>query len=285
MPTPSIPQLEASKNPGLHIYTDTGSENPYIVFNLLSPDANHAMSKLLVRQAIEYAINKVAIAKIYGGVKLNPILNGAIAPGNAGYSNYNYYPTASSGGNPAKCKALLKQAGYPNGLQLTDVYRNAGNHVNVFTSVQADLAKCGITSKGNPQEQGPYYAFVENPANSKKASQWDISEVGWVPDWLGAANGRSNMVPLFQTNCVYPTTNYGCYSSKTTDGLIKSALTAPDAAAANPYWVKAGQQVMKDAVIVPMTTQDVVLFAGTRVHNLIYNPLAQQYNVTQLWVK
>jgi peptide/nickel transport system substrate-binding protein len=285
VPTPSIPQLEGANNPGLHIYTNTGSANPYIVFNLQSPDANKAMSKPLVRQAIEYAINKVAIAKIYGGVKLNPILNGAIAPGNAGYSNYNYYPTANNSGDPAKCKQLLTQAGYPHGLQITDVYRNAGNHVSVFTSVQADLAKCGITSKGNAQEQGPYYAFIENPATSKKANQWDISEVGWVPDWLGAANGRSNVVPLFQTNCVYPTTNYGCYSSTTTDGLIKSALTAPDAAAANPSWIKAGQQVMKDAVIVPLTTQDVVLFAGTRVHNLIYNPLAQQFNVTQLWVK
>ena len=65
VPTPSIPQLEASKNPGLRIYTDTGSTNPYLVFNLKSPTAGHALSKLKVRQAIEYAINKVAIAKIY----------------------------------------------------------------------------------------------------------------------------------------------------------------------------------------------------------------------------
>jgi peptide/nickel transport system substrate-binding protein len=283
VPTPSIPQLQASHNPGLHIYTDTGNSNPYVVFNLQSPDANHALSKLKVRQAIEYAINKVAIAKIYGGTKLNPVLNGAIALGNVGYANYNYYPTPSSSGNPAKCKQLLAQAGYPHGFKIIDVYRNVGNYPAVFTSVQSDLKTCGITSVGNPQELGPYFAIVQNGPNSAKTNQWDISEVTWIPDWLGN-DGRANVVPLFQTNCTNPTTNYGCYSSTTTDNDIKQALTAPSASAAVPLWTKAGEQVMKDAIIVPMTTQDVVLFAGAKVHNLIYNPLAQSYNVTQLWV-
>lgn len=66
--------------------------------------------------------------------------------------------------------------------------------------------------------------------------------------------------------------------------VLRRALAAPSASAAAPLWAKAGEQVMKDAVIVPRTTRDVVLFAGAKVHNLIYNPLAQSYNVTQLWV-
>ena len=107
-------------------------------------------------------------------------------------------------------QAAARAAGYPHGFSITDVYRNVGNGPAVFTSVQSDLKACGITSKGSPQEPGPYYAIIENPGN---ASEWDISEAGWVPDWLGN-NGRANVVPLFQTNCVNPTTNYGCYSSQ-----------------------------------------------------------------------
>jgi peptide/nickel transport system substrate-binding protein len=280
VPTPSIPQLEASKNPGLHIYTDTGSSNPFLTFNLKSPTDNHALGKLKVRQAIEYAINKVALAKIYGGTKLNPVLNQTIAPGNIGYTNYNYYPTPGNSGDPAKCKSMLAAAGYPHGLTLTDVYRNVGNHPAIFTSVQASLKACGITSKGSPQEQGPYYAFVEDPAN---AAKWDISEPGWAPDWLGN-NGRANVVPLYQTNCTNPTVNIGCYSSPITDKYIKEALTAPSQSAAAPLWAKAGQQVMKDAAVVPFMTQDVVLFASPKVHNLIYSPVAENWNPTQLWL-
>ena len=280
VPTPSIPQLQASKNPGLHIYTDTGSSNPFLVFNFKSPTANHALAKLKVRQAIEYAINKVALSKIYGGEKLNPVLNGAIAPGNIGYAKYNYYPTPGNSGDPAKCKSMLAAAGYPHGLTLTDVYRSTGNHPAIFTSVQASLKACGITSKGSPQTQAAYYPLIENPAN---ASKWDISEPGWAPDWLGN-NGRANVVPLWQTNCTNPTVNEGCYSSPIVDKDIKQALTASSASAATPLWTKAGEQVMKDAAQVPFMTQDVVLFASPKVHNLIYNPIAENFNPTQIWL-
>jgi peptide/nickel transport system substrate-binding protein len=283
-PTTAIPGLEAQHDPGLHIYASTGNESPYIVFNTQSPDAGSAMSKPLVRQAIEYAINKLAIAKLQGGTKLSPVLNEAVAPGNAGYTSYDYYPTPNNEGNPARCKALLAQAGYPHGFTILDAYRNSGNYPDVFTSVQASLKACGITSKGVPMEDGPYYTFLENAPNSAKAQQWDISEVAWIPDWLGPDNARANIVPMFQTNCTNPTTNDGCYSDRKTDSDITAALKAPDTAAAQPYWAIAGQQVMKDAAIVPLTTQNAVLIASPKVHNLVYNPLAEQWNLTQLWM-
>ena len=282
VPTPSIPQLQASKNPGLHIYTDTGSSNPFLVFNLKSPTDNHALGKLKVRQAIEYAINKVALAKIYGGTKLNPVLNGAIAPGNIGYANYNYYPTPGNSGDPAKCKSMLAAAGYPHGLTLTDVYRNVGNHPAIFTSVQASLKACGITSKGSPQEQGPYYAFIENPAN---ASKWDISEPGWAPDWLGN-NGRANVVPLCQTNCTNPTVNERLLQQRrSTDNVHQAGADRTQRVgrrAAVGQGGRAGDEGR--GPVVPFMTQDVVLFAGPKVHNLIYSPIAENWNPTQIWL-
>jgi peptide/nickel transport system substrate-binding protein len=104
-----------------------------------------------------------------------------------------------------------------------------------------------------------------------------------VPDWEGN-NGRANVVPQYETNCTNGTTNFGCYNNPVTDADIQAALQAPTEAAAAPEWARAGQQVMKDAAIVPFTTQDVVLYAGKRVHNLIYSPLYEQYDITQLWL-
>jgi peptide/nickel transport system substrate-binding protein len=92
------------------------------------------------------------------------------------------------------------------------------------------------------------------------------------------------VVPLWQTNCKNPTTNYGCYSSPTTDNYIKQALSAPSQSAAAPLWAKADEQVMKDAAIVPFMTQDVVLYTSPKLHGLVYNPLCEQYNPTQLWI-
>jgi len=277
VPTDQIPALEAKKDPNFAVWAGHIS-NPYLVFNMnAGPGKN-----LKVRQAIEYAIDKTAIAKIYGGTTLNPPITTAIPPGNIGYQDYNLYPTPGNNGDAAKCKSMLAAAGYPNGLTLTDAYRNAGNHPAVFQSVQADLKACGITVKGSPQQQGNYYAWLEDPANSK-AGKWDISEPGWIPDWYGN-NGRALVQPLFTSPCVNPTTNYGCYNSTTTNDLVTKALAASSLSAAAGYWHQADMQVMKDAVIVPFTNQNTPVYKSTRVHNAVWSWLNQLYDPTQLWL-
>ena len=62
----SIPSLVASKVPNFVIWPNSDTF-PYIVFNLRSPDANSAMQKLLVRQAVEYGLDKAAAVKAIGG--------------------------------------------------------------------------------------------------------------------------------------------------------------------------------------------------------------------------
>jgi peptide/nickel transport system substrate-binding protein len=277
VPTNQIPTLTASKDPNFAVWAGHIT-NPYLVFNMTTgPTAN-----LKVRQAIEYAIDKVNIAKIYGGTALNPPITTAIPPGNIGYVNYDPYPTPGNNGDPAKCKSTLAAAGFPNGLTLTDAYRNAGNHPAVFESVQADLKACGITVKGSPQQQGNYYAWLEDPANTK-AGKWNISEPGWVPDWYGN-NGRAIVQPLFTSPCVNPTTNYGCYNSTTTNDLVNKALTATSLSAAAAFWHQADMQVMNDAVIVPFTDQNTPGYHSTRVKNAIWSWINQLYDPTQLWL-
>ena len=62
----SIPSLIASNAPNFHIW-QWSTTFPYIVFNLRSPDANGAAGKLLVRQAVEYGLDKSAAVKAIGG--------------------------------------------------------------------------------------------------------------------------------------------------------------------------------------------------------------------------
>ncbi|MFC4121710.1 ABC transporter substrate-binding protein [Nonomuraea zeae] len=281
VPTSQIPRLKRG-DPGFHIFPGAVT-NPYLVFNLQSKNESGAMGKLKVRQAIEYAINKVAIAKIYGGSDVATPLHTAIPPGNIGYQEYNPYPTPGDAGDPARCRQLLSEAGYPNGLTLIGAYRNAGNHPANFQSYSADLKQCGITVKGLPVRQGDYYgAFLQNTSIAK-ASKWDISAPGWVPDWYGN-NGRSTMQPLFQTNCNPGTSNYGCYRNPKVDGLIEQALTETDTTKAAALWHQADQAVMADAVIVPFNNQNTPIYHNKRVRNALYLPAFQLYDITNLWL-
>ena len=98
-PPSKIPAMQASHDPNFGIFGGHIT-NPYLVFNMSAGPAKN----LALRQAIEYAINKVAIAKNYGGTALNPPLSTVIPPGNIGYSAVQPVPDAGNAGDPAKCK-------------------------------------------------------------------------------------------------------------------------------------------------------------------------------------
>ena len=284
----SIPQLEASKTPQFKVFpwSDTF---PYVVFNLRSPNSGGAAGKLLVRQAIEYGINKVAVQKVYGGPTLATIINTAVPPGSAGYKPYNLYPDANGQGDIAKCKSLLAQAGYPKGVTLTYLYPNDSVNTQVFTAIQASLKPCGVNLSGKPEVSSSFFVDLGNAPVNNEANKWDLAQPGWIPDWYGANNGRTTLQPLYQTNCVLNTTNYGCFSSKTVDSLIKQAETDQNPATAPALWHQVDIDVMKQAVVVPLVSQQFPLYASARVHeagapSAVFSPTIGDADPTNVWV-
>jgi len=287
VPTADIQGLESPTwNPDLGTFPAPGTTNPYLVFNVQSPNNNGALGKVAVRQALEYAIDKVAIGKIYGGATLNQPLNQVIGPGAEGYQQFNLYPSTNNQGDPAKCKSLLKAAGYPNGLTLKDYYRNSGNHPAVYQEVLSDFGKCGVTVVGTPIATG-YYGSSGIGVTSKdglKSGNWDITEPGWVPDWFGPTNGRATLPDLFDGSLSFPGTDWGGYDDPAVDQLVTQAESATTIGAAASAWHQADMQIMKDAPFIPFQTQLTPLFHSSRVHNAIFLPFSEQYDITSIWL-
>jgi peptide/nickel transport system substrate-binding protein len=283
VPIANVPGLQSAEDTRLGIFP-TLSTNPYVVFNLQSPNNNRALQNVKVRQALEYAVDKLAVGQVYGGPSLNTPLDQVIPPGNIGYQQFDPYPTTGSRGDPATCKQLLAKAGYPNGLVLTDVARNAGNHPAVAQSIQASLRKCGVTTKIVPVSQADYYGkYLNNPAGARRGV-WDISEPGWVPDWFGN-NGRAIVEPLFDGRTYGPnSTDYGDYDNPKVNALIDKALGTTDQQAAAGLWHQADVQVMRDAAIIPIETQRLPLYHSSRVQHAIYSPFSENFDITNLWL-
>jgi peptide/nickel transport system substrate-binding protein len=265
-PSSEIPTMLATKNPHFHIWPDSDAQ-PYMAFNLRSPSNGGAMGKLGVRQAIEYAVNKSALQKYYGGPAMAQVISSMIPPGNVGYSNFNLYPSPGNQGDPAKCKALLAKAGYPHGLSLSGVYINDSVNTGVFQSIQASLALCGIhlTGKGEPESE--YFVTLGNAPSNNKAGTFDIGVTAiWFPDWFGN-NCRTIMQPFYETDCNVNTINYGCFNSAKVDSLITQALKAPTETAAAARWHQVDLNVLKEAAFVPVLDAYIPQYASSRVHS------------------
>jgi ABC-type transport system substrate-binding protein len=269
------------------VFPAPGTTNPYLVFNVQSPNNGGALGNVKVRQALEYAIDKVAMNKIYGGASLNEPLNQVIAAGAEGYVPFNDYPSKNSEGDPSKCKSLLKAAGFASGsITLKDYYRNSGNHPAVFQEVQSDFAACGVTVVGTPIASGYYGSsgIGVTSATGLKSGNWDITEPGWVPDWFGPANGRGTLPDLFDGALNFPGTDWGGYDDPAVDNLVNEAESATTLTAAASFWHQADEKVMADAPFIPFQTQLTPLFRSARVHNAIFIPFAEQYDITQIWL-
>ena len=289
----SIPSLLASHASNFHIWP-WSTTFPYIVFNLRSPDENGAAGKLLVRQAVEYGLDKSAAVKSIGGPDVAQVINTVIPPGNVGYQNTNMYPDANGQGDAATCKSDLSKAGYPNGLKMVYMYPNDSSNTRIFTAIQASLANCGITLTGKPEPGSSFFTDLGNSPENNKPGVWDMGQPGWIPDWFGN-NGRTVIQALFQgPNCVINTVNYGCYNSSTVNSLITQAEAASSLSAAGTAWQQADHQIMSDATIVPIMDQGFPQYSSKRVRGIasdgttyptaIFAPNIGEPDITSLWL-
>jgi peptide/nickel transport system substrate-binding protein len=286
--------IPASELPGLaglpefHLWPGSNLQ-PYVVFNLRSPTSRHAMGNVDVRRAIEFGVNKAAIQQVFGGPSIAAAVSSVQAPGNLGSISANPYPSAGDRGNPAKCRAGLRSAGYHSGLTLKFVYQVDSVDGAVFSALKAGLARCGIHLVGDALPVSRYYPTLSNEDKNGQPGAYDLGLTSWIPDWFGN-NGRSTLDALFRTHCVDNTTNYGCYSNRKVDNALTAAERATTPEQAARFWATAAQQIMSDAAVVPLTDLRSPIFSSARVREsglragVVATPNLDGPDITSIWL-
>lgn len=138
----------------------------------LPPRATNPLAKKLVRQALNYAVDKDTIVKniLLGySKKLDGQVLGPDAFGfNPSVQAYPY--------DPEKAKALLREAGYPNGftIEFESAAANYAKAKEVSENVVDQLAKVGVTAKLTMLEWNVYIDRALRNVNSAP-----MTYVGW----------------------------------------------------------------------------------------------------------
>jgi peptide/nickel transport system substrate-binding protein len=181
---------------------------------------------------------------------------------------------------------MLAAAGYPNGLTIKVLYRNASEGSSkAFQTIQQDLAKVGVKVVGVASPTADFYTkYLQVPTVARRGV-WDAAIAGWGADWYGNA-ALSFFNPLFSGAPSYPPvgSNYGFYTSAATEALIKQAAAAKTEEDAKALWAKADHQVMQDAAFFPITAPVQPNYHATQVHNAVYVPALQNFDPTNVWL-
>ena len=281
-PTQDIPGLTSSKDPNLIIgpagnnYVDLGT---YLALN----QYHGPMTNKLVREAVAFAVNKNAIVQILGGPAIAAATSQVVLPGSVGYvKGFNPFPDKNGAGDAAKAKALLKQAGYPNGVPIKLLYSTTDPGPRIGQSLQASLQLAGFKVTLVPATQSDFYGkYLTQPSSAKKGL-WDVAPPGWIPDWFGN-NGRSTVVPLL-TAPGLGSNDFGGYTSAALNGDVAQALKATTPGAVAAGWAKANEQAVKDVAIVPVNVQKWPLYHSSSLKGCQFFWYSLNCDLPNVWL-
>lgn len=144
-------------------------------FNVTKPPFNNK----LVRQAFAMAVDRDTLVERVTKAGERPSYN-LVPPDPEGYS-----PKTLFEYNPQKARALLAEAGYPNGNAFPEVellYNTQDNHRKVALALQQMFAQnLGVNITLQNQEWKVYL-------NTKKNLEHQVARAGWIADYLDPSN-------------------------------------------------------------------------------------------------
>src|SRR5439155_24077933 len=98
------------------------------------------LNDIRVRQAIAYAIDRRALTQ-FRGATAHREARSVVPIGNLGFAEDLTLPPY----DPARARALLAEAGYPNGITLRSVASSYPGLLPISEAVQGQLRRAGIT--------------------------------------------------------------------------------------------------------------------------------------------
>lgn len=238
----------------------------------------------LVRKAINLAVDKRALVLTLGGAFAGEPASTVLSPTLGGYEKYpDPYGTTDSRGDPVAAKALLSQAGYPNGLTLNYVGPSTGKGPAALDVIQTSLAHAGI--RLNPKSYDGYKVYTDSLQLQSKKDEHQIGLARWCPDIPG--NGaRSFIGVLLDGRKITPkaNNNYGDYNNPAVNAMIDQAYATEDPVRRNGLWGQIDRKIMDDAPWVPLVYEKQTYFWSSRVKQWRFSPWLSNPDIANLWL-
>jgi peptide/nickel transport system substrate-binding protein len=256
---PDYARIRANLN--LTLFTGPGLNVGYVAMNV----EKEPFTDVRVRRAVNHAINRAAIVNaFYGGIgkpatnPIPPIIWGF----NTSITGYEY--------SVDKAKALLAEAGYPNGFSTELWWPNRSRPYltqpqKIAEALQAQLARAGIRAKLVTLEWGTYLEKTRSGEHPMAILGW-IGDNGDPDNFLYVLLDRDNAEKGKASNIAF-------YKSAALHALLIRAQRAPSQSARASLYQQAQQIIFQDAPWAPLVYGARVAAYSKRVQNYFPHPL------------
>jgi len=213
-----------------------------------APLATNPLRDVRVRRAMSLAINREALCRQTMDGLAEPA--GQLVPrGYLGHSD----ALAPPAYDIARAQALLAEAGYPQGFQLT-LHGPNDRYVNdarVAQAVGAMLTRAGIETQVETMPRTTFFGRANLPKR-----EFSLHLIGWGSSGDGEAGyGLSTLIHTTVRERGLGAINNGGYSNPAVDAAIGEALAAFERAAREAALQKAMRLAMEDVAVIPLYVQ------------------------------
>jgi peptide/nickel transport system substrate-binding protein len=210
-----------------------------------------------VRQAIAQAIDRNALVKGAFFGQATPILGGVVPSWNWAYADIQYFKPS---GDPEKAKALLAEAGHPDGFETSmTIASSFPAQMAMAPIIQANLAAVGIKAKIGTMEIPRYWDEVWSTSNFDITSMYWLSPLADPDDFL-TNNYKCGMAINVQKYC-----------NKQMDELLEQAKTAATEAERKELYKQVTQLSLDDMGQVPLVNGWLLIAHTNKLQN--YKPM------------
>jgi len=242
-----------SNIPGIIVKSFGPCETQMLHFNMTKPPFND----IRVRKAAAYAVSRGEIAAFMGNKLAIPIYSAAQAPPAIGALTKE--ETEAAGvlyeDNIEKAKALLIEAGYPNGFKTEAIVSEmASSYRKPMVAIQNQLKKVGIDMDLKVVDHSSFHSLIRKDASPL------VYYACWRP------NVDVFLTRFYHSNSVVatgkkPDTNFSHYGTVDADGdgnidsideLIESARWELDAERQALLWRNAQIELLKNVAVLPI---------------------------------
>jgi oligopeptide transport system substrate-binding protein len=220
---------------------------------------NNPLNDIRIRKAINYAFDRDKMIRYLRNNMATPGIAGFVPNGSPGFSNasnygYNY--------NPDKAKALLNEAGHPNGEGLPTITMSTTNsYQDLCEFIQGQLAEIGIKVKVEVNQAAQHRQMV-----SKHQLAWFRGS--WIADYADPENYLS----LFYSKNKSPNgPNYTHFDSKLYDAEYEAAMRIQNDSIRSIKYHQLDSIIMSEAPIVVLYYDKVLRLYQNNVEGLGIN--------------
>jgi glutathione transport system substrate-binding protein len=264
VPPELIKSLEGSST--ITVFDEPSIFTRYVALNVM----RKPFSDPRVRLALNYAVDKQAFSRVVFNGHADP-MDSPMPPLLGFYQKQGSYPY-----DPAKAKALLAEAGYPNGFETTltggaDTLVQRG-----MQFIQQQFANVGVKVTVEPLEAGVLTAKEFNVKGPD-----DATIVMLYGGWSSSTGDADwGMRPMLYTKAFPPVLfNMAWYSNPVTDAAIEGGLATVDPTKRAAAYAKAQAQVWQDAPWIFLQVDHNLAAYSKKLHGAFMRP-DQQFHLT-----